>query len=112
MRLHVTLIVLVPSFALLARWQIDRALGGNGLSWAYAFEWPLFALYAFVVWWRLLHDDDPPAVRHRTIPFRNTSAREAAALTRAARTEAERAEYNAYLAALRSEDASREGRSA
>ena len=92
-RLHATLIVLVVSFALLARWQLSRALGGNGLSWAYTFEWPLFAIYAFFVWWRLLHDDQP--VRRR---------RSARAINQDARADLERAEYNAYLASLHEQE--------
>ncbi len=27
----------------LGDWQLHRAMEGNGLSWAYTFEWPLFA---------------------------------------------------------------------
>ena len=34
----------------LGDWQLHRALGGNGLSWAYTFEWPLFAGFAVVFW--------------------------------------------------------------
>jgi hypothetical protein len=93
--LHATLVVLVASFSLLARWQISRALAGNGLSWAYAFEWPLFAIYACVLWWRLLHDDQP--ARHRRQPS-------AKAVANDARADDERAEYNAYLAALHDEE--------
>ena len=44
--MHVTLLVLLPAFAWLTWWQLERALGGNTLSWAYTFEWPLFAIYA------------------------------------------------------------------
>ncbi len=55
--LHAVIVVLVPAFIFLAWWQVDRALSGNELSWAYAFEWPLFAGYAVYMWWRLLHDD-------------------------------------------------------
>lgn len=58
--LHLVAIVVVPGFLALAWWQLDRALGGNGLSWAYVFEWPFFAGYAVFVWWRLVHDQ-----RHR-----------------------------------------------
>jgi hypothetical protein len=54
--LHVTLLVLLPAFAFLTKWQLDRAIGGNTLSWAYTFEWPLFAGYAVYVWWHLVHD--------------------------------------------------------
>jgi DNA-binding transcriptional regulator of glucitol operon len=58
-RLHLTLLVVVAACAALCLWQVDRALGGNGLSWAYVFEWPFFAGYAVYVWWKLLHDDEP-----------------------------------------------------
>jgi hypothetical protein len=34
---------------LLCRWQINRALNGNRLSWAYVFEWPFFGGYAVFV---------------------------------------------------------------
>ena len=42
---------------LLTWWQFERAYNGNTLSWAYTFEWPLFAGYAIYVWWQLIHDD-------------------------------------------------------
>jgi hypothetical protein len=54
--LHVTLLVLLPTFAWLTRWQLDRALGGNTLSWAYTFLWPFFGFYAIYMWWQLIHD--------------------------------------------------------
>ena len=40
-----------------ARWQIHRAASGNLLSYAYAVEWPLFAIAAVVLWWQLIHHD-------------------------------------------------------
>ena len=42
-------------------WQLGRALGGNGLSWFYTFEWPVFAAIATAMWWHLIHED--PAAR-------------------------------------------------
>jgi len=60
-RLHVTAAVVVPGCLALGWWQLTRALGGNTLSWAYTFEWPVFAGYALYMWWRLLHDADAPA---------------------------------------------------
>jgi hypothetical protein len=54
--MHVTLLIILPLFAWLTIWQLGRALGGNTLSWAYTFEWPLFAGYAIYVWWQLIHD--------------------------------------------------------
>jgi hypothetical protein len=65
--MHVTLLILLPVFAWLTWWQLDRALGGNTLSWAYTFEWPLFAGYAVYVWWQLIHDQTA-AVPRRTQP--------------------------------------------
>jgi hypothetical protein len=41
----------------LGDWQYHRALGGNGLSWAYTFEWPLFAVFGVVFWARTVRDE-------------------------------------------------------
>jgi hypothetical protein len=65
--MHVTLLILLPVFAWLTWWQLGRALGGNTLSWAYTFEWPLFAIYAIYVWWQLVHDQTT-AVTRRILP--------------------------------------------
>jgi hypothetical protein len=34
----------------LGDWQFHRAVAGNELSWAYTFEWPLFAVLGAVFW--------------------------------------------------------------
>ncbi len=60
--LHGVILVVVPGFIALCLWQLDRALGGNELSWAYVFEWPLFAGYAVYMWWRLVHERPVAAV--------------------------------------------------
>ncbi|MEV6376393.1 hypothetical protein FXF53_17195 [Micromonospora sp. WP24] len=49
---HTAMVVLVVAFLALGWWQISRAAGGNTLSWAYAFEWPIFAGFVVFVWWR------------------------------------------------------------
>jgi hypothetical protein len=41
----------------LGDWQLHRALAGNGLSWAYTFEWPLFAGFAVVFWAKTIKDE-------------------------------------------------------
>ena len=64
--LHVTLLVVLPVFAWLTSWQLSRALAGNTLSWAYTFEWPLFAGYACYMWWQLI-PDEPAAVTRGTV---------------------------------------------
>jgi len=37
--------------------ELARALSGNELSWAYVFEWPLFAVYALYMWRKLLNEE-------------------------------------------------------
>jgi len=64
LRLHLALFVVVPACMALCIWQLERALAGNTLSWAYVFEWPLFAGYAVYMWWRFVHEvpeGAPPA---------------------------------------------------
>ena len=41
----------------LGDWQYHRAMSGNGLSWAYTFEWPLFAGFGIVFWARTIRDE-------------------------------------------------------
>jgi hypothetical protein len=59
--LHVTLVIVLPVFAGLFWWQVQRVREGNTLSWAYVFEWPFFAGYAVYLWWRLVHEQPEPA---------------------------------------------------
>jgi len=56
MGMHVTLLLLLPLFAWLTWWQLNRAESGNVLSWAYVILWPAFAAYAVYTWWQLVHD--------------------------------------------------------
>jgi hypothetical protein len=37
--------------------ELYRASSGNTLSWAYVFEWPIFAAYAIYMWRRLLKEE-------------------------------------------------------
>jgi hypothetical protein len=54
---HVLVVVAFWGMLWLGDWQFHRALGGNGLSWAYTFEWPLFAGFAVVFWARTIRDE-------------------------------------------------------
>jgi hypothetical protein len=46
----------------LGDWQFHRAEGGNALSWAYTFEWPIFAIFGLVFWAKTIRDEfKPPA---------------------------------------------------
>jgi len=78
-KIHLTLAVLVPAFVELFWWQLHRALAGNGLSWAYTIEWPVFLVYAVFMWWRLLHDTAEPPADHNTIADDNAVADNAVA---------------------------------
>lgn len=41
----------------LGDWQYRRAVGGNALSWAYTFEWPVFAVFGAVFWAKTIVDE-------------------------------------------------------
>ncbi|MGH9069335.1 MAG: hypothetical protein ACRD0J_17865 [Acidimicrobiales bacterium] len=58
-KLHLVVLAAVAGCVAATWWQAGRALGGNGLSWAYTFEWPCFAVFAMVAWWKLLHETGP-----------------------------------------------------
>src|SRR5271169_5172438 len=46
----------------LGDWQFHRAESGNALSWAYTFEWPIFAIFGVVFWAKTIRDElKPPA---------------------------------------------------
>jgi hypothetical protein len=49
---HAIAVVLVAGCLALGWWQLDRARGGNLLSYGYAVEWPVFALFVVFVWAR------------------------------------------------------------
>jgi hypothetical protein len=52
---HLTLVVGLAFCAVAFWFELSRAEGGNELSWAYVFEWPLLALFAIYMWWKILH---------------------------------------------------------
>jgi DNA-binding transcriptional regulator of glucitol operon len=55
--LHVAVILWVPMCLIAGWWQVTRALDGNGLSYLYSVEWPLFAIVGIGAWWVLIHTD-------------------------------------------------------
>lgn len=66
MGLHVAGLVVAAGCLAAFWWQLHRALQGNDLSWAYCFEWPIFAVLTVAGWWQLIHEDDVDrAARHR-----------------------------------------------
>jgi hypothetical protein len=110
LKLHAVILVVVPAFLALCLWQIDRATGGNELSWAYVFEWPFFAAYAIYMWWRLLHavpeGTAPPSTAGAASGGRtqNESDGPPAETAEEKQEDAELAAYNEYLAQLAEQD--------
>src|SRR5215469_12630251 len=105
---HLFTVVAVIGMLWLGDWQLHRALSGNGLSWAYTFEWPIFAVLGVVFWAKTIRDEfHPPPVAEPgesdvALPAGAYSAAAAAATggaappgTAAAEEDADLAAYNA-----------------
>jgi hypothetical protein len=107
---HAFTVVAVLGMLWLGDWQFHRAEGGNALSWAYTFEWPIFAAFGLVFWVKTILDEgkkDLPArrpgapaprlagiplpVRRRPVPVPDDDE---------AQDDPELDDYNAYLAQL------------
>ena len=54
---HSFVVISTVGMLLLGDWQLHRAESGNELSWAYTFEWPLFAAFTVYFWIKSLHDE-------------------------------------------------------
>jgi hypothetical protein len=68
-RLHVILLAGLTLCAVASWIEWTRALEGHVLAWAYAFEWPLFAVLGTGMWWRLLRAESrPQRLRQRRRP--------------------------------------------
>ena len=57
---HLAMVVSVAGMLALGWWQYRRAMEGNALSWAYTFEWPVFAVFAVVFWAKTIRDEFSP----------------------------------------------------
>jgi hypothetical protein len=118
---HLLMVVSFFGMFWLGDWQLRRALSGNGLSWAYTFEWPLFAVFAVVFWAKTIRDEfrirrgempDPRAVaaeEAESLPAGVGSAVQAAGAVQSPGfapgedEDPELSAYNAYLARLNAE---------
>jgi len=114
---HLLMVVSFWGMLWLGDWQLHRALSGNGLSWAYTFEWPLFAGFAVVFWARTIRDEfrlkrgdvtpssDADPNRFADLPARIAGVRAVQAGTAepADDEDEELTAYNAYLARLNAE---------
>ena len=109
---HVFVVAAVAGMLALGNWQLHRAEAGNGLSWAYTFEWPLFAIFAVVFWVKTVKDEmhPPQAPAPEDVELPAGAARAAAPagageqdVPGGSEEDEELAAYNAYLARLHSE---------
>ena len=110
---HALMVAAVLGMLALGNWQLRRAEAGNALSWAYTFEWPIFAGFAIVFWAKTIRDEFRPPVSSRTaaedleLPGGQLTADGAAGAAADAagddEDDEELAAYNAYLARLTAE---------
>ena len=116
---HVALAIWVPGCALAAWWQVGIALGGDSLGWVYSVMWPCFAVFGAVFWWFLVHDD-PDTLGARGLRRKAEHAQSGSgatsdrpdddAIARAEAEDPDLAAYNAYLADLARQSASKSRR--
>lgn len=107
---HAFAVMAVAGMAWLGDWQFRRAAAGNALSWAYTFEWPVFAIFGVVFWVKTIRDEIRPAAGAPASPGLELPAGVAAGQGQAAAAaqdsaedpDPELADYNAYLARLAS----------
>lgn len=112
---HALMVVLVAAFLGLGWWQWQRAGEGNARSFAYALEWPLFALFVIFMWVKEVRDalrrpdgggdsragPSPRGKVERAHPFVGVASPSWAERIRADEEEDEElAAYNRYLARL------------
>ena len=105
---HLLVIASVIGMLWLGDWQLRRAQAGNSLSWAYTFEWPLFAIFAVFFWIKTIRDEahpgDEAAPAEVSLPAGTRQAPAAVASRDAGEPgeaeDPELAAYNAYLARL------------
>lgn len=123
---HLFAVAAVAGMCWLGLWQFQRAMAGNTLSWAYTFEWPIFAIFGVVFWVKTVRDELHPAPEKRAMEValpdgtatgtlhvaaagtdapagRDAMTDDAAGHADAAMADVELAEYNAYLAKLSSQ---------
>jgi hypothetical protein len=89
---HAGIVIATAGMLWLGDWQLHRALSGNELSWAYTFEWPLFAIFAVYFWVKSLRDELRAAGVEKTHQTGN-----------GADTPAEPVTAEAYMARLKAE---------
>lgn len=106
--LHALAAALFTAFLFFGWWQLSRAYDGNDRSWAYVFEWPVFAVFVVVMWIKMMRDELADAANPHEALVRvpeEPAAAEASMETirRHEEEDPELAAYNRYLARLNTE---------
>jgi DNA-binding transcriptional regulator of glucitol operon len=99
--LHALALTLSSAFLVFGWWQLQRAQEGNGRSWGYVFEWPVFSVFVFVMWIKMIRDelsDEEKPVEGPAEPGRPIS--EAELIKQHEAQDENLAAYNRYLARL------------
>lgn len=103
--LHALAMALFTAFLWFGWWQLSRAQEGNDRSWAYVFEWPVFAVFVLVMWIKMMRDElgdagkpAEPAAEEIAEPVREETAAEI--IRQHEEEDPELAAYNRYLARL------------
>jgi hypothetical protein len=65
---HAFAVVATIGMLWLGDWQFHRAESGNALSWAYTFEWPIFAVFGVVFWAKTIRDEFKPQADPGDVP--------------------------------------------
>jgi hypothetical protein len=103
---HLFTVLAVIGMLWLGDWQFHRAEAGNALSWAYTFEWPVFAVFGVVFWAKTIYDEIRPPARREAgeveLPAGAGALGGSPSSAVAVRDDEdpELAAYNAYLAKL------------
>jgi hypothetical protein len=113
---HLFMVVSFWGMLWLGDWQFHRAMSGNALSWAYTFEWPLFACFAVVFWAKTIRDEwrlrrgvrlgeapENAGVLPAAVAAMQVGSVQAGAAEPAEGEDAELSAYNAYLTRLNAE---------
>ncbi len=103
---HLLLLIFFPGCLVAGWWQATVAFSGNGLSYLYAFEWPVFAIFSTVLWWNFLHDEPGTYGKEKLVALRRprpdnaANDRERAVSFRSEDEGEELRNYNDYLEQL------------
>ncbi|MDA8321199.1 MAG: hypothetical protein M0030_15540 [Actinomycetota bacterium] len=65
---HLFAVCAVIGMMWLGDWQFRRAMAGNTLSWAYTFEWPIFAIFGVFFWFKTVRDELHPDAGRKPRP--------------------------------------------